>query len=186
VIHIYFGDGKGKTSAAIGLAVRAAGAGRKVAILFFDKGGDHPEQSGGEPQEVYSERRILRSLPNIAIYSFGLQRFFPGQPFRHGMTEEDLKEARRGYDLASKITGGKSYSVIILDEILGLVGAGALREEELLFLMELSRRPPEKELVLTGRVDSRSLIEEADLVTEMRKVKHYFDSGKAARKGIEY
>jgi len=179
VIHLYFGEGKGKTSAAIGLAVRAAGAGLKVAILFFDKGEANPDQ-------VYSERPILRSISNIDIFSFGLPRFSPGHHFRDGMTDEDIKEAQGGCELSAKIIGAKTYSVVILDEILGLVRLGALREEQVCSLMELSRRPPETELILTGRVDSPSLIQKADLVTEMRKVKHYFDSGKPARKGIEY
>lgn len=182
MIHVYVGDGKGKTSAAIGLAVRAAGAGLKVAMVFFDKGSDSEDRT----EEFYSERGVLRSIPNIDLFSFGLPRVSPGRPFRGTMTDEDVKEARRGYEVSARIVQDKSYSVVILDEILGLVRLGALLEEQVWSLMELSRRPPETELVLTGRVDSPSLIEKADLVTEMRKVKHYFDSGKPARKGIEY
>lgn len=182
MVHLYFGDGKGKTSAAVGLAVRAAGAGLKVAIVFFDKGSGSPDH----PDEFYSERLVLRSIPGIDIFSTGLPRFSPGRPFRHGMTEEDLKEAQRGYHLSARIIEGKTYSVVILDEILALVGLAALPEEKVHSLLELSRRPPETELVLTGGVASPSLLQEADLVTEMRKVKHYFDSGKPARKGIEY
>ncbi len=182
MVHLYFGDGKGKTSAAIGLAVRAAGAGLKVAIVFFDKGSSSPAHA----DEIYSERLVLRSISGIDIFSTGLPRFSPGRPFRHGMTDEDLKEAQRGYQLSARIIEGKTYSVVILDEILALVGLTALPEEKVHSFLELSRRPPETELVLTGRVASTSLLQEADLVTEMRKVKHYFDSGKPARKGIEY
>jgi len=182
VVHLYFGEGKGKTSAAIGLAVRAAGAGLNVAIIFFDKG----EPGESESDQLYSERAVLRSISGIDIFSVGLPRFSPGHPFRHGMTDEDIKEAQQGYELSARIIGGKTYSVVILDEVLGLVRLGALREEQVSSLMELSRQQPETELILTGHVLSPSLIQEADLVTEMRKVKHYFDSGKPARKGIEY
>jgi cob(I)alamin adenosyltransferase len=182
VIHLYLGDGKGKTSAALGLAVRAAGAGLKVVIVFFDKG----EGSGSQPQQRYSEREALRLIPNVDVFCTGLPRFSPGCPFRLGMTDGDIKEARRGYDLATEIIKAKAHSVVILDEILGLVRTGLLQENQIVSLIELARKPPETELILTGRIDSPSLIQHADLVTEMRKVKHYFDSGTPARKGIEY
>jgi cob(I)alamin adenosyltransferase len=181
VVHLYIGDGKGKTSAALGLAIRAAGAGLRVAIVFFDKGKDCRDN----PQH-YSEREILRLIPNIDVFSVGLPRFCPGRHFRTEMTSEDIKEAQRGYDLAAETIKGKAHSVVILDEILGLVRTGALEEREVIALVELARTPPDTELVLTGRLDSPSLIQQADLVTEMRKVKHYFDSGTPARKGIEY
>lgn len=182
MVHLYLGDGKGKTSAAIGLAVRAAGAGLKVAIVFFDKG----EAGGNEPGHPYSERSTLRSIPAIDIFSTGLPRTGGQCPFRFGMTDEDVKEAHRGYQLSVRILEDKTYSVVILDEILGLVHPGVLDEDQITSLMELSRRPPETELILTGQLDSPTLIQRADLVTEMRKVKHYFDLGKPARKGIEY
>jgi len=182
VVHIYLGDGKGKTSAAIGLAVRAAGAGLKVAIIFFDKG----ESGEDKPDQPYSERVILRSIPAIDISSTGLPRMRSGRPFRLGVTDEDFKEAQRGYQLSVRILEDKGYSVVVLDEILSMVRLGVLDEGQISSLIELSRKPPETELVLTGQVDSPSLIQQADLVTEMRKVKHYFDSGKPARKGIEY
>ena len=182
MIHLYVGDGKGKTSAAIGLAVRAAGAGLKVAIVFFDKGDD----GGDLSQQRYSEREILRQIPNVDIFSTGLPRFSPGRPFRLQMTNEDIKEAQRGYDLATDIIKSKSHSVVILDEILGLVKPGVFDEKQIISLFELARKPPETELILTGRSDSPSLVQQADLVTEMRKTKHYFDSGTPARKGIEY
>ncbi len=182
MIHLYLGDGKGKTSAAIGLAIRAAGARLKVAIVFFDKG-----EPGGDPsQELYSERTSLRSIPNIEIVSCGLSRFRVGCPFREGITEEDVREGRRGYELSADLLRRKTHSVVILDEILCLVHLGILHENEIVSLMKLSRKPPETELILTGRVDSPSLIQHADLVTEMRKIKHYFDCGTHARRGIEY
>jgi cob(I)alamin adenosyltransferase len=182
VVHLYIGDGKGKTSAAIGLAVRAAGAGLRVAIVFFDKG----ESSTGQTDEVYSERAVLRSIPNIELFSVGLPRFCPDRAFRQEMTEEDVREAQRGYELSARLIGEKSHDAVILDEILVLVRLGALSEEQIIGLMDLSRRPPETELILTGRADSPLLTERANLVTDMRKVKHYFDSGAPARKGIEY
>lgn len=183
MIQLYVGDGKGKTSAAIGLAVRAAGAGLKVGIIFFDKGETGCEK---EDEGYYSERTILREIPNVEVFSTGLPRFRPGLPFRTGMTEEDMKEVRRGYNLAEELLRDKRYGVVILDEILGALQTGAIVEEEVIALMALCRRPPERELVLTGRVDSPTLIQHADLVTEMRKVKHYFDTGSPPRKGIEY
>lgn len=182
MVHLYIGDGKGKTSAAIGLAVRAAGAGLRVAIVFFDKG----EYSTGQTDEVYAERAVLRSIPNVELFSVGLPRFCPDRPFRQEMTDEDIQEAQRGYELSARLIGEKSHDVVILDEVLCLVRLGALSEKQVIGLMDLSRRPPETELILTGRGDSPLLTEKADLVTDMRKVKHYFDSGTPARKGIEY
>ncbi len=182
MVHLYIGDGKGKTSAAIGLAVRAAGAGLKVAIVFFDKG----EAGTRRPDGVYSERAVLRSIPTIELFSVGFPRFCPDRAFRQEMTEEDVQEAQRGYELSAGLIGEKSHDVVILDEVLCLVRLGVLSEEQVIGLMDLSRRPPETELILTGRGDSPLLTEKADLVTNMRKVKHYFDSGTPARKGIEY
>jgi len=182
MVQLYIGEGKGKTTAAIGLAVRAAGAGLKVAIVFFDKG-EHPDAS---ERPRYSERAILRSIPNVDVFSSGLPRFRRGCEFRGGMTEEDIREAKRGYDLAVRLLQEKAHALVVLDEILWLVRAGVFEEKQLIALMELARTSPETELVLTGRVDSPLLIQHADLVTEMRKIKHYFNSGVPARRGIEY
>ena len=182
MVQLYIGEGKGKTTAAIGLAVRAAGAGLKVAIVFFDKG-EHPDAS---ERPRYSERAILRSIPNVDVFSSGLPRFRQGCEFRGEMTEEDIREAKRGYDLAVRLLQEKAHALVVLDEILWLVRADVFEEKQLVALMELARTSPETELVLTGRVDSSVLIQHADLVTEMRNIKHYFNSGVPARRGIEY
>ena len=182
MVQLYIGEGKGKTTAAIGLAVRAAGAGLKVAIVFFDKG----EPSDASEWPGYSERPILRSIPNVDVFSSGLPRFRRGCEFRGGIAEEDVCEARRGYELAVRLLQEKAHALVVLDEILWLVQIGVLEEKQLIALMELARTSPETELVLTGRVDSPLLIQHADLVTEMRKIKHYFNSGVPARRGIEY
>lgn len=182
MVHLYTGDGKGKTTAAIGMAVRAAGAGLKVAVVFFDKG----EHQDSPEQTQYSERVILGAIPNVEIFSSGLPRFSPGCEFRHGMTEDDVREAKRGYELAVTLLHEKAHALLVLDEILCLVQAKVFDEAEVISLMEQARTSPQTELVLTGRVESPLLIQQADLVTEMRKIKHYFDSGIAARRGIEY
>lgn len=182
MVHLYIGDGKGKTTAAIGMAVRAAGAGLRVAIVCFDKG----EPMEAPEQTHYSERAILRTIPNVEVFSSGLPRFSPGCEFRHGMTEDDVREAERGYELAVRLLQEKAHALVVLDEILCLVRAGVFEEAKVISLMEQARTSPQIELVLTGRVESPLLVQQADLVTEMRKIKHYFDSGIGPRRGIEY
>jgi cob(I)alamin adenosyltransferase len=176
--QIYTGDGKGKTSAALGLAVRALGAGLHVDVIQFDKG---PPEA-----DHYNERNILRGLPGLFLEATGLERVRPGQAFRLGVTEADRAEARRGLDLArERLTSGPA-DVLVLDEILTAASRGLIHEEEAWDLAArfLADRP--RELVMTGREPSQRLLDAADLVTEMTCRKHYFKAGVPARAGIDY
>lgn len=178
-LHIYFGDGKGKTTACIGLAVRAVGSGRKVWMIQFDKGYD------GE-NEHYAERKILRSLPGLRLDPTGCERLRPGQKFRFGVTPEDRAEAQRALALAREAVVSGTFDLVILDEALSAQQYHLITEGELLDLLALWETGRKVELVLSGRTKLQSVLDRADLVTEMRKVKHYFDEGVMAREGIEF
>ena len=171
LIHIYCGDGKGKTSAAIGLAVRAAGNGRNVLFARFLKN----ESSG--------ELKVLDEIPQITVLH--LERSFG---FFQTLTEEEKGEARKMYArLWDRISGEikkGSWDMLVIDEFMAAYRYGLIaRDEALRFLRE---KPAELEIVLTGRDPDESLVELADYVSEIRKVKHPFDRGIRARKGIEY
>ena len=172
-IHVYTGAGKGKTTAALGLAVRAAGQNKKVAIVYFDKGG-----------LLYGERNILPKLaPQINFWVTGLVRFVPGKPFRFGVTEGDRKEVLKGLDIVRDLFK-KKYDLIIMDEIASCMHLKMVPVSRVLKLMRV--RPKKIELVLTGRGCPKKIMDAADLVTEMKLVKHYFYRGIPARKGIEF
>ena len=179
MIHLYIGEGKGKTSAAIGLAIRAAGAGKKIAFIQFDKG-------FGRGRKHYSERNILAKISNIDLFATGCERMNPDGTFRYGITAEDRKEAQKGLQISEKILRENKYDVIILDEILTSISTKLISEEDVDRIIDLHKKNPQNELILTGRCECEKLIEKADLVTEMKKIKHYFDKGTKARKGIEY
>lgn len=180
-VHVYYGGGKGKTTSAIGLAVRAAGARQRVLFLQFDKGHD-PERA-----EHYSERRILRQIPEIRLIPTGCERIRPDGTFRFGVTEPDLAEARRGLNEALAAVASSDYDLVILDEALGALAYGLVTEEDIVAILdahEEAGRPCE--LVLTGHKLPESVKTRADLVTHVQKVKHYFDKGVPAREGIEF
>ena len=168
-LQIYTGDGKGKTTAALGLVLRASGAGLRVYFCQFIK------------DRAYSEIRALRHLPHVTVEQFGT-----GKGILLGREREaaDLLCARRGYDtLRAALTSGE-YDVVIADEINCAMLCGLLTEGELLRLAD--SRPEGVELVFTGRGATKALTARADLVTEMRAVKHYYrDKGLKAREGIE-
>ncbi len=174
MIHAYTGDGKGKTTAAVGLLIRAFGSGRRVGVIFFDKG-----------SETYrhSELVVLDRL-GIEYHITGLERMKPDGSFRFGTLDEDKAEAVRGIDLATEIIAAGRLDLLVLDEALTSMTYGLLDKKVIEELIE--RCPPELELVLTGRCTDKELLEKADLVTKMVKHKHYFDRGVKARSGIEY
>ncbi len=166
-IQIYTGDGKGKTTAALGLGLRALGAGLRVSLIQFLKAGES------------SEIKALRQLaPQVVIRQFGSGRFVRGHP-----TDEDRQRASQGLAAAREdLTSGR-YDVVILDEI-NMAGAlGLVTTEAVLEL--LRKRRPQVEVILTGRRAASDWCEAADLVTEMKAVKHYFQNGVSARVGIE-
>lgn len=175
LLMVHTGDGKGKTTAALGLAIRAFGAGLKVLILQFIKGG-----------QTYGELNALKILSEnsadleakIEIRQCGLGFTNSGEKSEHqAAAEETLNIARQ------EILSGK-WNLIILDEINYAVKFGLVSEEKLLELAKL--KPPELHLLFTGRDASPKLIELADLVTEMKLVKHPFKSGIKAQRGIEF
>jgi cob(I)alamin adenosyltransferase len=166
-VHIYTGDGKGKTTAALGLAIRAAGAGLQVFLAQFIKG------------RQYSELKALERLADqISVEQFGLPRFINGKP-----SLPDIEAARYGLErVKSSMLSGR-FDVIIIDEGNVAVTYGLLSKEDILDLIDM--KPEELELVITGRGALPEVIDKADLVTEMKAVKHYYDNGIDARVGIE-
>ncbi len=178
-LHVYTGDGKGKTTACIGLAVRALGAGKRVWMIQFDKGFDGKN-------EHYAERKILRGLSGLRLDPTGCERIRPDGTFRFGVTEADRLEARRGLALAREAVVSPDFGLVILDEILSAQQYRLIQEEDVLGVVALWKEKGRAELVLSGRTRLSSVLEAADLVTEMRKVKHYFDAGVPAREGIEF
>lgn len=165
-IHIYTGNGKGKTTAALGLAIRAAGAGKKVFIGQFVKGME------------YSELNILKDIPNISLELLGKECFIEKAP-----SEEDIRLARQGLDLCRDILSRGDYDLVILDEITIALYFNLFELDEVIDI--LKNRAPQVEVVLTGRYADDKLIEMADLVSEMKEIKHYYSQGLLSRQGID-
>lgn len=166
-IHVYTGDGKGKTTAALGLALRSAGAGKNVFIGQFVKG------------MHYSELNALdRFSDRITLKQYGRECFIHDEP-----VSEDIEAARRGLNEMAEILQSGQYSLVILDEATIAVFYKLFSSDELIDV--ISKRHPKTEVVVTGRKADQRLIETADLVTEMQEVKHYYSKGVEARKGIE-
>jgi len=166
-VHVYTGEGKGKTTAAMGLALRAAGAGWKVFIGQFAKG-----TAGSELVA------LDRFADRITVRQFGSGRFVHGCP-----PADDLAAARRGLAEACEALTSGQYSLVILDEANTGPALRLFPLEDLLALVD--HKPPEVELVLTGRWADPRVMARADLVTEMRAVKHYYRAGVTGRMGIE-
>ncbi len=169
MIHIYTGNGKGKTTAALGLACRAVGHGYKVFIIQFMKGNI-------EYGELETARRLT---PHLTIRQMGRESFVS----RENPDPEDRRLAQEALALARKVIMGGDYDIVVLDEINVTVDFGLIEKEEVLKLID--ERPPHLELILTGRNATQELIEKADLVTEMVEVKHYYQKGIQSREGIE-
>lgn len=171
LIHIYTGDGKGKTTAAIGLGIRACGRGFKVLMVQFLKGAD--------TGEIYTLKRLE---PDFLLYK-GIEL----RKFTWNMNEEELREAARvqqdifNYAVDAAMCGG--WDMVILDEILGAVGTGMVDIKDVMRFIE--EKPDNFELVLTGRNAPSELVELADYVSEIKAVKHPMEKGIPARRGIE-
>lgn len=178
-IHIYYGFGKGKTTCCVGLAIRAIGAGRKVALVQFDKGYD------GE-NEHYSERHVLRKLDGIDLYPTGCERMLPDGSFRFGVEQPDLAEAARGLEVAQRLVTEGDQDLLVLDEILAAVAYKLADRKDVMALLDAYDRERRCELVLSGHQVWNELTARADLVTQMRKIKHYYEAGTPARLGIEF
>ena len=166
-VQVYTGDGKGKTTAAIGLAIRALGAGWRVFIAQFLKSGE------------YSEHKALAQFSDhLTIKTYGRNVFIKGEP-----EEEDRRLAQEAYQEVAEIVASGQYRLVILDEANVAVHYGLITVAQILDLID--RRAEGVELLITGRYAHSQLIERADLVTEMSPVKHYFDRGIKARVGVE-
>jgi len=172
LIQIFTGDGKGKTTAALGEALRAVAIGKKVGIIFFDKGGEH-----------YSERKVLDKL-GIFYLATGRDRIDPNNGrFDFSIQDVDREEAERGLKEVKRLFE-EEFDLVVLDEINSTTSLGMLIEEDVLRLID--SKPEKTELILTGRNAPESFIKKAHLVTEMQLVKHYFYSGVKAREGLDY
>lgn len=169
-VHVYTGNGKGKTTASLGLALRALGHGQRVFMLQFMKG-----------SKEYGELKAAeKHLPNLIVVQSGLETFVcKEQP-----SLKDLDLARQGLDIAKKIIAAGHYDMVILDEINVALDFNLIPLEEVLDLIK--NKPARLELVLTGRYAPQEVIDAADLVSDVTLVKHPYYQGVEAREGIEY
>lgn len=166
-IKIYTGNGKGKTTSALGLAVKALGAGKKVFIGQFLKSGH------------YSEIKALKQFPEqLTVEHYGLGKFVRGKP-----SEDDKKAGILGYQKIFKVLEEKEYDLVIIDEGNVAVKYGIITEQALLDLFNM--KPEHVQLVVTGRGATPAVIAQADQVAQIDEVKHYFKKGIKARVGIE-
>lgn len=173
-IQVYTGNGKGKTTASLGLAMRALGRNWKVLLIMFTKGGDN-----------YGELKSFRNLSgqiqeNMTIMQAGLDRIV----YSRNITDEDKNAILGGWDVAKRAIENDEYKLIILDEINIAISLGIVDVDEVLKV--LKKKPDDMEIVLTGRDAHPKIIEIAHLVSKIEPVKHYWDIGVSARKGIEY
>ena len=169
LVEIFTGNGKGKTSAALGVVLRALGHGLRVHIVYFMKG-DYP----------YGEQNVLSKLPNISFVTFGHEDFVDPA----NVKPEEREQARQALKEAQTAVLSGEHDLIVLDEVNVAV---AWKLVELEGVVELIKNKPENvELILTGRYANEKLIELADLVTEMTEVKHPYREGITSRRGIDY
>ncbi|HLP05752.1 MAG TPA: cob(I)yrinic acid a,c-diamide adenosyltransferase [Paludibacter sp.] len=166
-VHVYTGNGKGKTTAALGLALRATGAGKKVYIAQFAKGMHYSELDA-----------IAKHLPDITLKQYGLGCFIFNEP-----KQADIEAANIGLREVEAIISGCEYDIIILDEANIATYYNLFSVQDLISV--LNKRNPATEIIITGRYACQEIIEYADLVTEMAEIKHYYQQGVQARVGIE-
>lgn len=165
-IEVYTGNGKGKTTAALGLSVRAVCSGKKVFFGQFVKG------------MKYSELDAVKFLPNFTMEQFGRNCFIYDKP-----TKADIEAAKQGLKKMGQILSGGEYDVVVMDEINIALFYELFSVNEVLDIID--KRDPHVEVILTGRYAPKEIIDKADLVTEMKEIKHYYTQGVMARKGIE-
>jgi cob(I)alamin adenosyltransferase len=167
-VQVYTGNGKGKTTAAFGQALRAAGSGMKVFIGQFVKGKEYNENLA-----------VARNLKDIKVKQYGLGCFIVNTP-----TETDISAARKGLEEMRKIILDGDYDMVVMDEVNIAMYYQLFEIDELIDLIK--SKPDHVELILTGRYAPQEIIESADLVTEMKEIKHYYQKGIEAREGIEF
>lgn len=173
-IQVYTGNGKGKTTAAMGLALRALGQGKKVNITMFTKGGDN-----------YGEIKAFNKLQpdvrkNLTINQAGLDRIV----YTSNETEEDRKVMQKGWENAKKVINSGDTDIVVLDEINIALDLKMIDEKDV--IETIKNKPKNVEIVMTGRNAHQSIIDAADLVSNIQEVKHYYNKGVMARQGIEY
>lgn len=169
LVMVITGNGKGKTTSAFGQALRAVGQGYQVCIIQFMKGRKYGEVLA-----------IEKYIPDITLYQFGLDSFV----MRDNPAAVDVDFARQGFEKAKEVINCAKYDMVILDEINVAVDFSLIPEEEILNMVK--SKPPELDLVLTGRYASDQLREIADLVSEVTEIKHHYNAGIKDRAGIEY
>jgi len=167
MIQVYTGNGKGKTTAALGLALRAAGAGLNVYIAQFAKG------------RLCSEHKALKKIRNIKLEQFGNNCFIGRKP-----AKKDLILAKRGLEKVRSIIESRNYDLIVLDEINLALKLRLIKLKEIVDLLKRTSR--KIELVLTGRDAPVVILKMADLISEIKEIKHYYKKGQKARRGIEF
>jgi len=168
-VQLYTGDGKGKTTAALGLGLRAWGHGARVLVIQFMKG-----------RINYGELEATGKLDGFDVEQYGRETFVD----REDPAPEDVALAREALARAQRVVAENDYDLVILDEVNVAADYGLVETKEILDL--IAAKPPEMELVLTGRDAPAAFLDAADLVTEAREVKHHYRAGVAARKGIEF
>lgn len=173
LVQVFWGNGKGKTTSALGTTLRAAGNGYSVHLVQFMKNGT------GDPEIDYpGELRALEKFPEFSFKRFGTGSWVIGKP-----TQQHIEKVHEAYNYLLSCFG--KYNIIIADEILYAVQLSLLQESDILSL--ISKKPRNQELILTGsHIPFSSIFEKSDLVTEIKKHKHPYDSGILARKGLEY
>jgi cob(I)alamin adenosyltransferase len=169
LVQVFTGNGKGKTTAALGTILRAIGHGFRVFIIFFMKG-----------NYDYGEFSTLAKLPNVEMASFGFRQLTDPANIK----PEEIEQARLALAAARKALLSGNYDLVVLDEVNVALGFKLIELDEVVKLIR--DKPPDVELILTGRYADNKIIELADLVTEMVNIRHPFDKGIKARKGIEY
>ena len=165
-IQVYTGNGKGKTTAALGLALRATCAGKKVYMGQFVKG------------MKYSELNAMNYLPDFVMERFGKNCFIYNDP-----TQDDIDRAVRGLKICEEVINSGKYDIVILDEINIALFYKLFSPEDVIKILD--NKPEKTEIILTGRYAPQEIIDRADLVTEMAEIKHYYYKGVKCRKGIE-
>jgi cob(I)alamin adenosyltransferase len=169
LVQVFTGDGRGKTSAALGTALRAAGHGFRVHVIFFMKG-----------EFPYGEQRVLSLLPNVSFERFGFTEFVNPE----SVQQEEKEEAQKALEAAHRAIISRQYDIIILDEI-NVAAAWKLVDVEKVIKL-IKEKPENIELILTGRYADPGIIEQADLVTEMVNKKHPYERGILSRQGFDY
>jgi len=169
MVHLYTGDGKGKTTSAVGLVVRAAGQGLRCSFIQFMKG-----------KYPYGEIKVLRKLKGVTVKQFGTLDFVK----KGKQKKVDIQEAKKALEYGTRAMSSGRYDLVVLDEVLVAVFMELVTAKAVLEALE--NRRPGVEVVLTGRKADRKLSRKADYVTVFEKVKHPYDDGVLARKGIEF